>query len=383
MVGDSMIALLVLLIDLSAFFVVQAQPDGTVHGWQVTVPVDIAMVAPLVLRRKFPLPFAYAVLVLGVVHSALGPGLAAALTSGIAVYSVVVYAGRKQGAVYLALTLATSVAQLFFQPRDEWLVNLIVSVLVLLLCWVLGEFVGARRAYQGEVEARLHLLETERDQATRIAVAEERGRIARELHDVVAHAVSVIVVHADGASYAIRSKPELAEHAIRTISETGRDALGELRRLLDVLRGEDDDEPRVPQPTTADLTELAESMRTAGLGVDIELDELGELPAGVSLGIYRIVQESLTNALKHAGQGARTKVRVRRNPDVVTVDVNDDGAGKAHQLTTASAQRPLSGGNGLIGMRERAHVYGGTLHAGPSPGGGWHVSARLPVRLDP
>lgn len=382
MVGDSLIAVHLLLIDIAIFVVTQFEPEGASQPWYITIPVDIVMVSPLVLRRRYPLATAYAILVLGSVHSALELGLASGLASGVAVYSVVVYVGRRQGALYLALMLVVTVVQLYVQHFDDWLVNIIVAVLVLALCWLLGEFVGARRAYQAEVEARLHLLETERGQAARIAVAEERGRIARELHDVVAHAVSVIVVHADGASYALRADPDLAERAIRTISDTGRGALTELRRLLDVLRGEDDDEPRVPQPTTADLADLADRMRTAGLTVRLELDELGELPAGVSLGVYRIVQESLTNALKHAGQGAKATVRVRRNPDVVTVDVTDDGAGKARQLVPNGQAAPPAGGNGLIGMRERAHVYGGTLHAGPSPGGGWRVSARLPVRLD-
>src|SRR5262249_51333183 len=131
--------------------------------------------------------------------------------------------------------------------------------LALALCWVFGEFVGARRAYQAEVEARLHLLETERDQQAKIAVAEERARIARELHDVVAHAVSVIVVQADGAAYAVRSQPELAERAVKTISATGREALTELRRLLGVLRSEqEEDQERTPQPGTRSLSELAE-----------------------------------------------------------------------------------------------------------------------------
>ncbi|MEU6644969.1 histidine kinase [Saccharomonospora sp. NPDC046836] len=384
MVGDSLIAVLLLLIDTAYFFVSMFEVvPHHLPPWYLALPMDIVTVLPLILRRKYPVFSAYALLVLGAVHAWLALGLTAAVASGISVYSVVVYVGRRQGVLYLASITIASVGQLYVQFDEEWVINAIVSTLYMAFCWVLGEFVGARRAYQAELEARLHLLETERDQAARIAVAEERGRIARELHDVVAHAVSVMVVHADGASYAIRANPGLAETAVRTISDTGRAALAELRRLLDVLRGEETDaEPRVPQPTAADLADLVARMRSAGLPVELDVGELGELPAGVSLGVYRIVQESLTNAFKHAGNGARAQVQVHRYVDTIDVEVNDDGAGKARQLVPADGERPVPGGNGLIGMRERANVYGGTLTVGPRPGGGWQVHARLPVRLD-
>jgi signal transduction histidine kinase len=302
----------------------------------------------------------------------------------MSIYSVVVYAGRRQGLIFVGAVVAASALQLALEQTDELGISVLLLAFGIALCWTLGEFVGARRAYDVEVEARLHLLETERDQAARIAVAEERGRIARELHDVVAHAVSVMVVQADGASYAIQSNPELAQRALQTISETGRGALGELRRLLDVLRSDDaDGEPRVPQPDAHALAELADRMRAAGVPVDLELGELGDLPAGVSLGVYRIVQESLTNTLKHAGRGATAAVRVQRTGDLVEVLVSDDGAGRVPQLVPTGRRDPrLPGGNGLIGMRERAHVYGGTLDVGPAPGGGWQVRAALPVRLD-
>jgi signal transduction histidine kinase len=193
----------------------------------------------------------------------------------------------------------------------------------------------------------------------------------------------VIVVQADGASYAISSDPELAGRAIATISETGRGALAELRRLLDVLRNDESDgEPRVPQPNAEALVELADRVRAAGLPVDLEIDgDLGGLPAGVSLGVYRIVQESLTNAIKHAGRGATAGVRVLRADDVVHVEVSDDGGGRAPVPVAANAAAAVPGGNGLIGMRERAHVFGGSLDVGPVAGGGWRVHAELPIRL--
>ena len=382
MAGDSVLAVLLGFVDLLLFVADQFTELPELPPWYVAVPINIAMVAPLVFRRKSPLWSAYVVLVISIVHATLMLGIGSAAGLAMSIYSVVVYAGRRQGLIFVGAVIVSSAVQLALEPPDD---ELVIEILFLAfgiaLCWTLGEFVGARRAYDVEVEARLHLLETERDQATRIAVAEERGRIARELHDVVAHAVSVMVVQADGASYAIESNPELARRALQTISETGRGALGELRRLLDVLRSDDaDGEPRVPQPDAHALAELADRMRTSGVPVELETDDLGDLPAGVSLGIYRIVQESLTNTLKHAGRGATAAVRVHRTGDLVEVLVSDDGAGRVPQLAVSSHRLP--GGNGLIGMRERAHVYGGTLDVGPAPGGGWQVRAALPVRLD-
>ncbi|NIH86368.1 signal transduction histidine kinase [Amycolatopsis granulosa] len=377
-VGDCLLALSLLFVDLLVLLSQARQHHG--QPWYVALPLDVAMVAPVAFRRKYPQVTAYVILVLSVPHSALQLGIGSATASCVALYTMVVYVGRRQAALYVVAQLAVAVLQMWARWAPG--ITLIIIVLIFALCWVLGEFVGARQAYHAEVEARLHLLETERDQAGRIAVAEERGRIARELHDVVAHAVSVIVVQADGASYALRSDPAVAERAVRTISDTGRQALAELRRLLQVLRNEEvTREPRIPQPTAESLEDLAGRVRAAGVPVELSIEgEMTGLPAGVSLGVYRIVQESLTNTLKHAGPGARAQVRVRRAENLVDVEIVDDGAGKARALVPAP---DLPGGNGLIGMRERAHLFGGILQAGPCPGGGWRVHATFPVRLDP
>jgi|SRR5437764_2054852 len=394
MAGDTLLAVLLGLIDLALLTLDTTSGGETgIPEWFVAVPVDIAMVLPLTFRRISPLWSGYAVLVIGLVHTTLNLGVSSALALMVSIYSVVVYAGRRPGLLYVAIVIASSGIWLFVTSskptltQQDTIVAACFVLLTIALCWLVGEFVGARRAYDVEVQARLHLLETERDQATRIAVAEERGRIARELHDVVAHAVSVMVVQADGGSYAVESNPELAKRALQTISETGRGALAELRRLLEVLRSDEGDgEPRVPQPDAHALAELADRMRAAGVPVELETNELGDLPAGVSLGIYRIVQESLTNTLKHAGQGATASVCVRRTGDLVEVVVADDGAGRLPELVPAGRARraalSVPGGNGLIGMRERANVYGGTLEVGPAAGGGWQVRAELPVRLD-
>ena len=383
-VGDGLVALLLALLDGFIYAAAQFSPQAPeMPPWFVSIPVNIATVAPLVIRRKYPLVSAYLILCIGAVHAWLELGVTSLITGVIAVYTLVVFTSRRHAGVYVTLLAVGSGVQLALQYQNDLLVNLLTVAVLTAFPWVLGEFVGARRAYQRELEARLALLETERDHAAMMAVAQERSRIARELHDVVAHSVSVIVVQADGASYALRESPEVAERAVRTISETGRSALAELRRLLDVLRGEDvAGEPRVPQPDVDELVELVDRVRVAGLAVRLDLgDDLDALPAGVSLGVYRIVQESLTNTLKHAGDGARAVVTVHHDDDGVRVEVYDDGAGKARELAPAGDAAAPQGGNGVIGMRERAHVYGGTLEAGPEPGGGWRVTAALPVRL--
>jgi signal transduction histidine kinase len=378
--GDSLLALFLVLLELPILINGQFR-----EPWPLYVMVDVLLLGPLVLRRRNSLLACYLVLGGGIFQLIAEGSVNSAnllrgadIAIGIALYTMVVYVGRRQAAVYgLWLLFCTGLWSLWLvrpQTSNWWLAT--VAILTLLaFCWLLGEFVGARRAYQSEVEQRLRLLENERDQQAKIAVAEERARIARELHDVVAHAVSVMVVQADGATYAVHTNPELAERAVKTISSTGREALTELRRLLGVLRAEDSESERTPQPGTSSLNDLAERVRLVGLPVRLKLKgELDGLPAGIGLGIYRIVQEALTNTLKHAGAGASAMVRVSRIGDNVELDITDDGFGTPHELVS------ISGGNGLIGMRERANVFGGTLEAGPRPGGGWHVRAVLPIQ---
>jgi signal transduction histidine kinase len=378
--GDSLLALFLVLLELPILINGQTR-----EPWLIYVIVDVLLIGPLVLRRRRSLLACYLVLGGGIFQLAVEGSVNSAnllrgadIALGVALYTMVVYVGRRQAAAYgVWLVLCTALWSLWLvQPQTpNWWLAAIAILMVLAFCWLLGEFVGARRAYQSEVEQRLRLLENERDQQAKIAVAEERARIARELHDVVAHAVSVMVVQADGATYAVHSNPELAERAVKTISSTGREALTELRRLLGVLRAEDSESERTPQPGTSSLNDLAERVRLVGLPVRLKLKgELDELPAGIGLGIYRIVQEALTNTLKHAGAGASAMVRVSRIGDNIELDITDDGFGTPHELVS------ISGGNGLIGMRERANVFGGTLEAGPRPSGGWHVRAVLPIQ---
>ena len=379
MVGDSLVAGLLALIDVLLYIARMVEPapneSPVPPPWFISIPLILITVIPLVFRRKQPVLAAYLVMVLGLPHSIFELGVASLIGLGISLYTLVADVSRRHALVYVAVNLIGAAIQLPLQSHSggELIAMVVTGAIFLAFCWVLGEFVGARRAYQAEVEARLHLLETERDQQAKIAVAEERARIARELHDVVAHAVSVIVVQADGAAYAVHTQPELAERAVKTISTTGREALAELRRLLGVLRSEDGDQERTPQPGTRSLADLADRVRAVGLPVRLEIiGAIDDLPAGVGLGIYRIVQEALTNSLKHAGPGASAVVKVERSTDKVELTVLDDGVNLRRTLVG------VSGGNGLIGMRERAHVFGGTLRAGPHPGGGWRVQAVLP-----
>jgi signal transduction histidine kinase len=241
----------------------------------------------------------------------------------------------------------------------------------------LGLYSTARRAYLAELHDRADRLERERDQQGALAAAAERTRIAREMHDVVAHHLTVMVTLSEAAAAASASSPERAAEVMRRVSATGRRALADTRRLLGVLRqrpGDDLAAALAPVPDLTQLDALIEEVRSAGLETTLEVHgQAPDVPAGVQLTVYRLVQEALTNTLKHGGTAARATVRLRYLPGELQVDIDDDGAG-------ATAPAPAGVGGGLIGMQERIHAYGGDVRAGPRQPGGWNVSARL--RLD-
>jgi signal transduction histidine kinase len=251
--------------------------------------------------------------------------------------------------------------------------------LALVGAWVLGDRARVQRALAAELAERAARLERERAAEARRAVAEERTRIARELHDVVAHHVSMMVVQAEAGPVAVEGDPARAAGAFEAIAATGRQALVEMRRLLGVLRGDGDRDQTpslAPQPGLADVGSLVEQVGRAGLRVELVVEGTeAPLPAGVDLSAYRIVQEALTNAVKHAGPG-RARVLVRYGEHDLEVHVRDEG-GRGPALA-----RPADGraGQGLVGMRERVNLFGGELHAGPGPDGGFTVDARLPLR---
>ncbi|OIJ89676.1 sensor histidine kinase [Streptomyces colonosanans] len=252
------------------------------------------------------------------------------------------------------------------------------------LAWVLGDSLRTRRAYLAQLEERASRLEKEREAQSKVAVAAERARIARELHDVVAHNVSVMVVQADGAAYVLDAAPDQAKKALETISGTGRQALAEMRRLLGVLRTGEHKEAGeyVPQPDVEQIDDLVQQCRNAGLPVDFKVEGTPRpLPSGVELTAYRIVQEALTNTRKHGGPNTGASVRLVYFDDGLGLLVEDDGKGAPHELYEEGGADGQ--GHGLIGMRERIGMVGGTLDAGPRPGGGFRISALLPLKPTP
>lgn len=240
----------------------------------------------------------------------------------------------------------------------------------------LGVSIRQRRALVASLQERAARLEFERDQEGRLAAAAERARIAREMHDIVSHNLTVMIGLADGASYALSASPASSQSAMERVSQTGRQALGEMRRLLGVLRDEPQQEESTfePQPGLDRLDELLARVEAAGIPVSIEVTgDPHVLPGGVQLTVFRVAQEALTNTLKHAGRPATAHLSLRCGADRVALEVIDTG-GSAGALPP----RPLpSGGRGLRGMRERAAAFGGELEAGPRPEGGWRVALTL------
>lgn len=305
----------------------------------------------------------------------------------VIIYTVAAH-DRSRWASRLALVgglVASPLAQLRWPPPEATTTQSVFLVIFLAvpfaLAWVLGDSIRTRRAYFAQLEERATRLEREREAQAKVAVAAERARIARELHDVVAHNVSVMVVQADGAAYVLDAAPDQAKQALDTISTTGRQALAEMRRLLGVLRTGDDPESGeyVPQPDVQQIEDLVEQVRRAGLTVDFKIEGTPRpLPSGVELTAYRIVQEALTNTRKHAGPEVGASVRLVYFDDGLGLLVEDDGRGSSHELYEDGG---VDGqGHGLIGMRERIGMVGGTLDAGPRPGGGFRISALLPMK---
>lgn len=305
----------------------------------------------------------------------------------VALYSLARFGRPRDALVGLALSLvATGVAAWVWvtatrydvpppgveQPElslTSFLPYLLSVGAIVVASWALGTQARIRRAYEAALMERGERMAAEAERRTQAAAAEERTRVAREMHDVVAHGITGMIVQADGARYAAEHDPAVAVRTLETVATTGREALTEMRRLLGLLRGTSDPE-LVPQPGLADLPRLVAADVGSGRVRASLPDPVPDVPDGVALTVFRVVQESLTNVRKHAGPQAVASVTlVEDGPDLV-VTVEDDGRGAA---TPGSA-----GGLGLVGMRERVAVHGGTLDVGPGPGGGWRVRARIP-----
>ncbi|SBT42030.1 sensor histidine kinase [Micromonospora auratinigra] len=374
--ADAALAVALVLMD-AAFQLLTPRELRTAQLWS-TLGWSVLCAAPVVARRVAPWPAvgaavaSLAVLVpLG--HSPATQGLAfVVLTYTMAAYRP----ARPAAAAALLIWLPVVVANLLVPPAGAVEIGpaylVLNNVLIAAVAYAVGRAVRARRQSTRMLRERARIAEATQRSLAEQAVADERRRIARELHDVVAHQVSVMGVLATGARRVLRRDPDAADEAMATVEETGRATLRELRRLLDVLRT--DAEPAAelaPQPGLTGVEALVEQVREAGLAVTLRVDG-GPAPVqeGVALAVYRVVQEALTNALKHAGP-ATALVRLTWTADALAVEVTDTGRGPA-----PAADRV---GHGLVGMRERVALYGGVLRTGPRPGGGFRVYARIPL----
>ncbi len=349
---------------------------GRVAGPRVAVAALFLLVGfPLIVRRRAPLVpvvlLMTAIAVQSVATSDAAEGAPLLLAALASAYAVAAYGTRRVALAGLLVAMAGFGVQIAFDPlarTAEQLWAAVFFVLLVAAAWLVGLAVRGRR----EASA-LQAQAAQAEQAHRVAIAAERVRIARELHDMIAHNVSVVVVQSVAAQGVLEDQPARAREPLAHIERSGRQALTELRRLLDVMRDQDEpDELREPQPGLAQLGALVDGVRAAGLPVTLQVD--GETPpdsAAVGPSVYRIVQESLTNVLKHAGD-ARVSVRVSCGAAAIDVAVEDDGPGR-------SANGTAPPGYGLAGMRERAALFGGTFTAGNRVGGGFEVRAHLPL----
>lgn len=348
-------------------------------GQPLAALLTAVQVAPLWWRRTHPSAVFAAVALASAVQAPLHDlPIVGQLAFPVATYSVARWGPRWHGVAALLVGYVGSVVAAwswiggFGAPTITLsaVTPYVVSIgAIVTAAWALGFAAQQRERYVASLVARAEQAERMAEREVELAARDERSRIAREMHDVVAHGLSVIVVQADGARYAAAKDPDVAVGTLETISTTGRESLTEMRRLLGLLR--DGDTGVAPQPGLDDVRHLVDEARAAGMRVEAELPEATpDVPDGVGLAAYRIVQESLTNVRKHAGPGVTVALRVTVGR-AVEVEVRDDGRG--------AAASPDGRGLGLTGMRERAAVHGGTLEAGPAPGGGFAVSARLPL----
>jgi signal transduction histidine kinase len=336
-------------------------------------PAVAIVLLPLLGRRRFPFAAPASVWLLGAVLSFVDGRLV--------VFTTGVYAGGMVAAFLLgnisdamrvwlglAVVLGGGTVVQYHNP-DRGPGELVFVPLLFALGWIGGFAVRARAGQAAAAEVRAAAAERERDAAARVAVAEERARIARELHDIVAHAVSVMVLHVGAVRHRLPDELEDDREALRGVEQAGRTALAEMRRLLAAMRTDGDAAELMPQPGLDHLAPLLDGMSRAGLPVQLRVDgEPVPLPAAIDLSAYRIVQEGLTNALKHA-RASTAEVTLRYRPDEVQIEVRDNGAGSSGNGV----------GYGLVGVRERVKIYGGEMTAGQAAGGGFVLSTRLPI----
>jgi signal transduction histidine kinase len=361
------------------------------HG--VIVPLAVGQGLLLLGRRRAPTAVLAAVTSLGVFMLAVGyPAVAASAGMYCAAYALGCYgrggAGTERArtlqgaAAALIAAFALAVAAVAPGARNQggaW--NSFTLGALVAACWVLGyalrtrrDYVATRRDYVAELRDRAAWLEAEEGERAARAVVDERLRIARELHDVIGHSISLIAIQSEAAARSARSNPDAVPAFLSGISAASRQALAEMRGVLAVLRPDAEALPTAgelsPQPGLEQVGELVASLRAGGLETRLEAEPM-HLPPGIALAVYRIVQESLTNVLKHAGAGAKAGVTIIGSRGMVRVSVHDDGAGPGGRVPGTA--------HGIVGMRERVAAYGGTLRTGARPGGGFEVEASIPL----
>lgn len=338
----------------------------------VAAALTAALALPLLWRRRAPLAVFGAVAAAAFVQWLMDVQLPADIALLVALYTTAAHTGRRGTLLAGAVVEGGAVlACLRWVPDGAFPTPFVALSATVVAAAVLGVNVRTSRAYLAAVQERAERLALHQEQQARLAVAEERARITREMHDIVTHNLSVMVALTDAAVYAQHRSPDRATAAMLQISETGRQALTDMRRSLGVLRTDERDAERHPPPGIAQLDALADQMGAAGLPTRLEVrGGHTHVPATAQLTVYRLVQEALTNTLKHTPAGTRATVLVECSTQAVGVDVTDSGP---------RAARPAAAppGHGIPGMRERAAAYGGKLQAGPLPGGGWGVRTRL------
>jgi signal transduction histidine kinase len=389
LVVDAVLASIFIVVGIAFVFGQDIRDDNGVITDGFTEPSVLAIVtvlvvcAPVAIRRRLPL-LALVISSIGIViHILIGwPEGALPLAMLFLTYTVGAWCPLRTALAGLAVVVVAIVMLGFADSPGLDTVGVLGILAQFIAVWAIGVALRSRRmATDSKVREAEERAEAERQAAARV-LAEERLRIAQELHDVVAHSMSVIAVQAGVGAHVIDTRPEQARAALEAISSTSRGTLHELRQLLGVLRGTDDGRSNAPAHGLADLPQLVDDVRVAGVPVTLHVeggvDEEAEcVQPGVELSAYRIVQEALTNVIKHAGSPTKVDVTVRHLPGTLAVEVVDDGRGLAAQRPNGSSGE-VDGGHGLVGMRERVELWGGELAVGPGPGGGYRVRALLP-----
>lgn len=351
-------------------------PDAPSLPLALSVSIEAGLTLILLARRRFPFAAPAGTMLAGAVLSFVDGALitfsfAGFLAALAAAFLLGMLPDRRQALIGLAITVIAIMVVVGNEPNRES-ADILFTPLLFLAVWLAGFGLGRKLEQAQAAQDRAARMELHREAEARAAVAEERARIARELHDVVGHSVSVMTVQASGVRRLLKPDQDREREALLIVEQAGREALAEMRRLVGVLRRPEEAPALAPQPSLQHLDRLIEQARDAGLPVDVLIEgDATELPAGIDLTAYRLVQEALTNAIKHA-KATRAEVVVRYGPDTLELLVSDDGRGSSDASSDG-------GGHGLVGMRERVAVYGGELAAGARPEGGYALHARLPL----